>query len=111
MEKSFIDQLKEETYDSPADALWFSVLGACGCGNSEELRQQVWQIFEIFATDNDFKKRDPLYKSLTAEILCHWLDSKKLIEHGSSIYGSWLNPKGRELYEFLLKNPNHIYVL
>lgn len=42
-------------------------------------------------------------KNRSKEIIAHWLDSKNLIEHGSSIQGSWLNENGKKLYETLLK--------
>lgn len=93
-------------YESPADFLWFYVLNGCGCGSSSDFKEEAWKLFEDFALDREEKWN--LYENPLRELLGHWLDSKDLIEHGTSIRGSWLNDEGKKLYETLKNNPHSL---
>lgn len=35
------------------------------------------------------------------ELFAHWFDSAGLLEHGSSLAGSWLTPKGEQIVKCL----------
>lgn len=35
------------------------------------------------------------------DFILHWLDTVKLTDHGSSVYGSWLTDKGKVLRDYL----------
>jgi len=94
-------EYKECGFKSNKEFLWIYVLGGCGCGSPEKIENKLWEVFENFALSlDDWDKRDSdVYEQLDKEILAHWLDSKGLIEHGSSIGGSWLSETGKELYK------------
>jgi hypothetical protein len=109
------NEIKECYYKSPGEFLWTYVMGGCGCGSSEYFEEIAWEVFELFATksDNRWKKiygeNDEEEKTaLVYEAIAQWLDSKDLLEHGTSIAGSWLNEQGEALYEALKEKPNKI---
>lgn len=83
---------------------WFftGVLGGCGCGPSDELGKRAIKVLENFASD-DWENRFSVYDNEADEVLAHWMDSKDLIEHGSSISGSWLTEKGKNVFEVIKK--------
>lgn len=89
-------------WDSPADWLWIGILGACGCGSREYISALAVEVLTYFATDFD-KRTGRIYDDAnpSKEILAHWMDSKDLIEHGTSINGSWLNETGKQVYAAL----------
>lgn len=90
-------------YESPADFLWFYIMNGCGCGSFNDFKAEAWKLFEDFALNREAKW--DLYDNPVRELLAHWLDSKGLVEHGTSIRGSWLNEQGKTLYDDLLKHP------
>jgi len=98
---------KECAFDDKEEFLWIYVLGGCGCGSYEENKKNAWKVFELFATPFNDRKFS-VYDKPEYEIIAHWLDSKNLIEHGSSIGGSWLTKEGEKLYS-LLKKPKKTY--
>lgn len=85
-------------WDSVSSWFWGGVLGGCGCGSSEELGEMAVKLLKHFATPHMERKLD-LYDSEAYEILAHWMSEKDLIEHGTSVGGSWLTEKGEEVYE------------
>lgn len=105
MDKQWKKDIKECSYGSPADFLWFYILGGCGCGNSDELKEKTWKVFEHFNQEIMGRDFNFIYENETNELIANWLDSKNLIEHGSSIGGSWLTEDGKELFEQLKKKP------
>ena len=98
-ENDYIDQ-DGTSWNSPEDWLWIGILGGCGCGNSYELSELVLKVLELFATEHE-KREFSVYDDLKYEIIAHWLDSKDLIEHGTSINGSWLTEKGESIYNVI----------
>jgi hypothetical protein len=98
--ESGMDYIDEEgcSWDSPFDWFWIGILGGCGCGSSEELAERAFKLLENFSHD-DIDKRFSVYDKVGDEILAHWFDSLDLTEHGSSVYGSWLSPKGEKIYK------------
>jgi len=91
-----------EKYDcnSKEEFLWIYVLDGCGCGSANELQKLAWKVFELFATHHKERKWS-IYDDKKTEIIAHWLNSKGLLEHGTSIGGSWLSEKGECLYKEL----------
>lgn len=92
-------------YDSPEMYFWTGVLGGCGCGTSDELAEMAYKLLEHFGTPHE-ERTFQFYKDddhLAYEAIAHWIDHKELIEHGSSVYGSWLSEKGKELLAVLKK--------
>lgn len=96
-EFGFIDQ-DGVSHRNPMEWLWTEILGGCGCGSSEDFAERAWKLLERFATPHD-ERTGNIYDEEANEILAHWLDSKKLIEHGAGIGGSWLSEEGKEVYE------------
>jgi hypothetical protein len=92
-------------YDSPEQYMFLDILGGCGCGLSDEIAERAFQVLNYFSMDHKDRTNslfsDDNDEALSNEILAHWLDSKELIEHGSSIYGSWLTKKGEDLLNTL----------
>jgi hypothetical protein len=99
-----IDESMKYDFDSPEDFLWFYILGGCGCGNSHTLMNDCWKIFESIVNKKD--SFDLIYENKYNEIIAHWLDSKELIEHGTSIAGSWATESGEYLYKVLSEKCN-----
>lgn len=81
-------------YDTAAEYLWVGVLGGCGCGDVRNPQLAV-DVLAYFATD--LLARDSAAFTWEYEIVAHWFDSVGLLEHGSSIRGSWLTDKGKTI--------------
>ena len=103
--------IKEFNYESPAEFLYIYMLGGCGCGHGDGLAEIAWEVFEAIAT-----KKEDRYKIIYGddsdgpsvnEAMAQWIDSKGLLEHGSSIGGSWLSGLGEWLYNALKEKPNN----
>jgi hypothetical protein len=80
-------------WESRGAWLFTGILGGCGCGSSDEMRALAVEVLTLFATPHE-ARRWSVYDRTEAEVMAHWLDSKGLLEHGSSIAGSWLTDKG-----------------
>ena len=94
---NYLDE-KGVSWESPLSWLWSGILGGCGCGKSETFARQAWKVLDLFATEH--KNRNwSVYDKHKYEILANWMDSKDLIEHGTSIAGSWLTEYGYEVYK------------
>ena len=98
----YIDQ-NGVSWKSPYDWLWSGILEACGCGSSDELSKIAFKVLQLFSLPHEERKWS-VYDKQKYEILAHWLDSKGLLEHGSSVAGSWLTELGEDVY-------NNIYEL
>jgi hypothetical protein len=89
-------------YENPAEYLWTGVMGGCGCGDGSlpDLAVEVLRYFSTMQRDwNEFTRE--------MEIIAHWFDSLDLIDHGSSIRGSWLTDKGKTVLATLDKEGTH----
>ena len=92
----------ECNYDSVEDYIWVSVLGGCGCGYSEHYGELAVKLIKYFGTEH--MKRDYSFwkeSEFETELMAHWLDSKELLEHGTSVGGSWLSDDGKELLKII----------
>jgi hypothetical protein len=86
----------------------YAVLGLCGCGNPEEAYNFCREALSACdrrgggewtsAQDavRDLILRDP---DVAAHAILHLLDNLQLIEHGGSIGGSWLTPRGERIVD------------
>lgn len=90
-------------YEKEAEALYFGQLGLCGCGCPSDIHKIL--IDCLSANNNefecivDYKKIVEIVKNnpeTIAELILHFLDSKGLTEHGSSVYGSWITKRGEQ---------------
>ena len=104
-EEKWEKDLRECSYDSPADFLWFYVIQGCGCGSSGKFKADFWDMFGKIAKDKP-DKYDFIYKNEYNELIAQMLDSAGLLKHGSSIAGSWLSDNGQKLYKALQEKPS-----
>lgn len=98
-EYGYIDQ-DGCSWTSPYDWLWSGILGGCGCGSSEEFGELTFKVLEYFSTEI-MKRTRYIYDTPIEEVIAHWLTTKDLIEHGTSIGGSWLTDEGDNVYKLL----------
>jgi hypothetical protein len=87
------------SWESIEDWLFIGILGGCGCGSGNSFGENVLELLNYFGTPHqqrDMTEVNP-YDGGTYELLAHWMDSKDLLEHGSSIGGSWLAERGKEI--------------
>lgn len=94
-------------FSSMADYLG-NLLGFCGCGAPEAalgwLRTTLAAIQERSETDWKSRAVEEHFSPLAIGaqvVLWYWLDSLQLIEHGGSVSGSWLTPRGCALLQTL----------
>lgn len=104
--------MNEFTYKSK-DEVWYpdfksylftDCLGGCGCGNSDELAKDVLKVFLAIATKDS--SHELIYSDKYHELIAHMLDSAGITEHGSSVGGSWLSSKGKEVYQEYIASKN-----
>lgn len=93
------------SWSSPKNKFSISVMGFCGC-TSDHLVDLAWNMFVALYQASksegswfyDYKEKSEDYCSLQECILAI-LDKQEIIEHGSSIRGSWLTEKGKKMAE------------
>lgn len=117
-----MSDLEEETKTIAAE-VWFDDLDFCGCGNPEIVltrirdvlraianRSAAWRGMPIMPLSNESDHseyaKEQLAKTLGPDqaleyLMLYVLDAADLTEHGGSVGGSWLTPKGEELLAFL----------
>lgn len=90
-------------YEDAKNYLWVGILGGCGCGYSDILADEAYNLLKYFGTPHS--ERDLQFfhgdNNLLRECIAHWLDNKELIEHGTSITGAWLTANGEKLLDYL----------
>ena len=96
-------------YDSEARAMYFDQLKLCGCGMPSEVHRVLAEAASCFDRDKvgwspetgvtgvaEIVKANP---DVVAEFIGHFLEDRALLEHGSSVYGSWLTERGKQFVE------------
>lgn len=73
----------------------------CGCGSPELFFQAALAILEHFATEHDKRDYRWIYADQFRYLAVNALDHAGMIEHGSSVAGSWLTDAGKEALAFL----------
>jgi len=96
-------------YDTEAEIMYFDHLGLCGCGNPADVHKFLVDACETFDRDTHGYKGDgPIEKitglvqenpEIVAEFVAHFLDQRNFLDHGSSVYGSWLSDLGKQFIE------------
>lgn len=91
-------------YNSEAEAMYYDQIGLCGCGRPEDVHKFL---LDCMSANNDHytnlidhKKVIELIKAkpeVVAEFVLHFLDDREITEHGSSVYGSWLTERGKQV--------------
>lgn len=100
--KQIKDEYKSCGFDSDADFLWIYVMQGCGCGNREQFQEDAYNLF--IAIGQKKATFELIYKDLYTELLAQMLDSRGLLEHGSSIGGAWLSEAGEVLFSLFNNN-------
>lgn len=101
-------------FEDPIEFICCEILQFCGCGQPTEALKYVKEYLEILKmrdTSAESNARDAQwtesYKLLDAKpvgevtFVLYVLTMLDLIEHGSSVRGSWLTENGKELLEDL----------
>lgn len=90
-------------YNDVLSAIWCGVFGFCGCGDRKYELNLIWETLTIIK-EKDLRGMGKLYKLENGfQIYLYLLDWHGFTEHGSSVFGSWLTPKGEALLEILNK--------
>jgi hypothetical protein len=97
-------------YDTRAGAIYYDHLNFCGCGNPEAARELIAKLLvggkpwepggpaRPCGVDEaaEIIKADP---EAAAWTLLYMLDAWELTEHGGSVNGAWLTPRGKQAAE------------
>lgn len=89
--------------DTALDVL-STALGFCGCGTDRPL-ELLYIAFRHCSLPFDARPTSYDYTELEWELAIKVLDAYGILEHGSSIFGSWLSDEGKELWEWIGKWP------
>lgn len=88
-------------YQSPADAFYYATFRLCGCGDPQAVSAFLVTALRHFRDDGErvhgLQKLVENEREAVAEFVAHYLDSCKLIDHGSSVYSAWLTPLGEQV--------------
>jgi len=100
----------EVYHGSPLEYL-MDFLGLCGCGTGKPkaaIARTLWALWEAHKASEDgvdFPQRTPwfiagdFYNDPMVELILMIFHDKKIVTHGSSITGAWLEPAGVEWAE------------
>lgn len=106
----------EEQHNIEFEEIYFSELGMCGCGNPEDVKKFLYALIK---NHKDYKDEKISYESMSEnrskiisetnpdiifEFVFHVLEHSGLVEHGSSVYGSWFTDKGERFFNLLYQN-------
>jgi hypothetical protein len=93
------------SHETKAEAMYYGQLGGCGCGSPQCVHKFI---IDILSKQNP-KTKMLDYELITSHIednhdeayqfIMHMLGEKHLVEHGGSVYGSWLTPRGEQFVE------------
>lgn len=96
---------KQMTYQEFVDIT--CELGICGCGNPEDSYRAVHDLMLLVREIKEAPSKDLYnrYSTLTdnpyALTVLYMLNDREFLEHGTSVHGCWITPKGRKLTEAL----------
>lgn len=88
----FVDNRGIE-YDNLEDYIWCGLFGFCGCGDPMRELEKIKEALSC--------AKNHLYLPDELQIYGYLLDRGEFTEHGTSIYGAWLTPKGEALLTLL----------
>lgn len=98
---------------NPVQSFWHDVLGFCDCGEPESALEFMRDVLiairdrhAVAGSDNDAhtaaaEKINQLLPGMIGLTYLYVLTTYDLIEHGGSVYGSWLTDEGHEILEML----------
>lgn len=97
-------------YKTQAEAMYASLRYTCGCGHPGDQHVFIIKCLEQFEHVGRSKRwsgpgvdgvkelvlKDP---AAAAQFISHVLNEECLLEHGGSVFGSWLTDRGRQFIE------------
>lgn len=83
---------EDAAYDSKQSYLLEGVLGFCSCGDRRGILKYVRDML-LRIEQQDWKS----LTELPYIFFVQWANDKDFADHGTSIIGSWLTPRGEEL--------------
>lgn len=93
-------------YDTEAEAMYFNLKASCGCGRPCDVHHFLIDSLRQFEGENFPKPgvdaiKEVILKNpdIAAEFVAHYLSGEGLMEHGGSVYGSWLTDRGKQFIE------------
>lgn len=113
--------MKEQTIYEEYEKLVFSDLGICGCGTPEETIEMIVEYLKhnieyknkykiekdfdkVYKEDKEWEERFiEENKELLFLFMLYILDDKEFMEHGTSVYSSWVIKKGEKLISLFEK--------
>lgn len=107
------DWYEEYLIDGLMDFFSYEIIGMCGCGRPEDTNEVIRKVLNIrydwskdklkyeeveqrYSHDLEIDMENYIHYGLLQFVL-YMLDSNKILEHGSSVGGSWLTELG-EMY-------------
>jgi hypothetical protein len=113
-----------ELFQECEDFFVYELLGICGCGNPESVVLKIkilLNIFHEFHKNGDFDEKwnqmkedlrkefgaDDVYENDLLLFMVYILNDRKILEHGSSVGGSWLSNLG-EMFLYILNNHDSV---
>lgn len=93
--------------------IYYGDIGMCGCGRPEDIKQFLLDLLENHRKYRDdelsykemAEKRKSIIEDVDSdvifEIIFHMFEDAKILEHGSSVYGSWFTDKGKLFLKLL----------
>lgn len=82
-------------------------LGICGCGNHEDSYKAVHELLSLIREKKEnpdfarYEKWSTLLKNPYALTVLYMLNDREFLEHGTSVYGSWITSEGHKLIDAL----------
>lgn len=98
------------------EAIYFKEIEMCNCGQPEEVKKFIYELLKNHKEYKDGKitceimveNRKRIIKETNTDIVFefvfHVLECNGLLEHGGSVYGSWLTTKGERFFDLLSEN-------
>lgn len=85
-------------------------LGFCGCGRPQDIASMFKKHMNLISlSSKDRWDNEDNKKTISSDehlLVLYILDSKKIIEHGGSVYGGWLSESGKEMLKELNSHEN-----
>ena len=95
--------------DEKPSAMYYGQLDLCGCGSPRCVHKLMVDCAKTFEDDLMY---DPMLgrvngieqivkdrPEIVAEFIAHFLNQKDILEHGGSVYSSWLTERGKQFIE------------
>lgn len=96
--------------------IYFGEMGMCNCGNPEDVKKFLYELLKNhkghisgeITYDEMVKTRERIIKETDTDVIFefvfHVFERIGLLQHGGSVYGSWLTEKGERFFDLLSEN-------